>query len=108
MGELYINDGRARRYWPAPLARGACGRRDGWPGALAGRKLKHMCSNAEWERLRRRVEESVEQGDLRELFADAAACVEALVEDIRSHACAHERRDWGCGRARRSRPGWVV
>ena len=73
-----------------------------------GRKLKHMCSNAEWERLRRRVEESVEQGDLRELFADAAACVEALVEDIRSHACAHERRAWGCGRGRRSRPEWVV
>ena len=23
MGELFINDGRARRYWPAPLARGA-------------------------------------------------------------------------------------
>jgi len=67
-----------------------------------------MCSNAEWERLRRRVEESVEQGDLWELFADAAACVEALVEDISRHACAHERRDWGCGRVRRSRPEWVV
>jgi hypothetical protein len=67
-----------------------------------------MCSQAEWERFKRRVEESVEEGELRDLLADAAARVEALVEDIVSHACAPERRDWGCGRARRSRPEWVV
>jgi hypothetical protein len=67
-----------------------------------------MCSQAEWERLKRMVEESIEEGDLRDLFADAAACVETLVEGIRSHACAHARRDWGCGRRARRRPEWVV
>jgi hypothetical protein len=67
-----------------------------------------MCSQAEWERFKRRVEESVPEGELRELLADAAARVEALVDDIMSHACAPEQRDWGCGRARRSRPEWVV
>ena len=67
-----------------------------------------MCSQAEWERFKRTVEESVEDGELRDLLADAAARVEALVEDIMSHACTPEQRDWGCGRARRSRPEWVV
>ncbi len=66
-----------------------------------------MCSQAEWERFKRKVEESVENGELGDLLADAAARVEALVEDIMSHACAPEQRDWGCGRARRW-PEWVV
>ena len=68
-----------------------------------------MCSQAEWERFKRRVEESVQEGELRDLVADAAARVEALVEDIVGHACVREQReDWGCGHARRSRPEWVV
>ena len=67
-----------------------------------------MCSHAEWEKLRRRVEDAVESEDLRSLMSEAAARVEALVDEIKLWTCASENAEWirRCGR--RSRPDWVV
>ena len=67
-----------------------------------------MCSNAEWENLARRVEESLEEGNLRDFVSDAAARVEVLIDEIMGCACAPEHAEWVRGRSRRSRPEWVV
>ena len=67
-----------------------------------------MCSHQEWQSLRRRFEEAVEDGELREFVADAVIRVEAFVEELKSRGCASEDADWlrGCGR--RSRTEWVA
>jgi hypothetical protein len=67
-----------------------------------------MCSYEEWERLARRVQEAVDEGQVREFVADAAARVEALVDELKGWACAREDADWVRGRGRRSRPEWVA
>ena len=67
-----------------------------------------MCSKAEWERLRRRVEDAVESEDLRSFMSDAAARVEALIDEIKLWTCASEKAEWIRRCERRSRPDWVV
>ena len=54
-----------------------------------------MCSHQEWQSLRRRFEEAVEDGELREFVADAVIRVEAFVEELKSRGCAPE--DVVCG-----------
>ena len=67
-----------------------------------------MCSYQEWERLARRVNQAVDQGQLREFVAEAVACVESLVDELRSRACAPEDADGVRRRGRRSRTEWVA
>jgi hypothetical protein len=67
-----------------------------------------MCSQQDWESLRRRFEEAVDDGRLRELAADVLSRVEVLVEELRSRACAPSDADWVHGRGRRWRPDWVA
>jgi hypothetical protein len=67
-----------------------------------------MCSYEEWERFTRRIQEAVDEGQLREFVADAAGRVEALVDELKDWACAPEDADWACARGRRSRPEWVA
>jgi hypothetical protein len=67
-----------------------------------------MCSYQEWERLTRRVQEAVDEGQLREFLADAAARVEAFVDDLKSQVCAPEDDLWVRGCGRRSRTEWVA
>jgi hypothetical protein len=67
-----------------------------------------MCSHQEWESLRRRFQEAVDEGELREFVADAVSRVAAFVEELRSRGCAPGDADWVRGRGRRSRTEWVV
>ena len=67
-----------------------------------------MCSHQEWESLRRRFQQAVDEGQLREFVADATARIEAFVDELKSRACAPEDADWVCGRGRRSRTEWVA
>jgi len=67
-----------------------------------------MCSQQEWESLRRRFEDALDDGQLRQFVADALASIEAFVEDLRNRACAPEGADWVRGRGRRSRTEWVA
>jgi hypothetical protein len=67
-----------------------------------------MCSQQEWESHRRRFEDALDDGQLRELVADALASLEAFVEELRSRACVPEGADWVRGRSRRSRTDWVA
>lgn len=59
-------------------------------------------------RLKRRFEAAVDEGQLMELVEDAAARIEALMDEIRSRACGPEADDWirRCGR--HSRTEWVA
>ena len=66
-----------------------------------------MCSYAEWENLVRRVQEAVEERQVRDLVADAAARIETLIDPVTGWACAPA--DAGSVRAcgPRSRHEWV-
>jgi hypothetical protein len=67
-----------------------------------------MCSQAEWDKLRRRVEDAVESEDLRNLMSEAAARVEALIDEIKVWTCAPENAGWVRRCQRRSRSQWAV
>src|SRR2546429_636709 len=67
-----------------------------------------MCSHQEWESLRRRFQEAVDEGELREFVDDAVARVEAFVEELKSRAFAPEDDYWVRGCGRRSRTEWVA
>ena len=67
-----------------------------------------MCTYQEWERVTRRVQEAVDEGQLREFLADAAARAEAIVDDLKRRACTQEDPRWIRGRGRRSRTEWVA
>jgi hypothetical protein len=67
-----------------------------------------MCSHQEWERLGRRFEEAVDEGELREFVADAVSRVEAFVEELKTRACAPEDDHWFRGCGRQSRTEWVA
>lgn len=67
-----------------------------------------MCSHQEWERFTRRIQEAVVEDELREFVADAAACVEAFLEELKSRARGPEDADWVRGYGRRSRNEWVA
>jgi hypothetical protein len=66
-----------------------------------------MCSRAEWEDFVRKVEDVVEEGQLRDFIADAGARIDALIDEINALACRAEKAEWVRGR---QRPGteWVV
>jgi hypothetical protein len=89
--------------------RGARGDAPGAGGDVPRGYDGRMCSHQEWESFRRRFQETVDEGELREFVADAVACIEAFVDELRSRACVSEDTDWvrhGCGR--RSRTEWVA
>jgi hypothetical protein len=67
-----------------------------------------MCSQPEWDRLRRRFEDAIESEDLRYLISEAAAHLEDLIEEIKVWGCSAENPEWARRRQRRSRPEWVV
>jgi hypothetical protein len=67
-----------------------------------------MCSHQEWESLRRRFREAVDEGELREFVADAVTRIEAFAEELRSRGCAREDDHWARGCGRRSRTEWVA
>jgi hypothetical protein len=67
-----------------------------------------MCSHLEYESLRRRFEEAVDEGQLRELVVDAFVRIEALVEELKGRACSPEDAGWVSGCGRRSRTEWVA
>jgi hypothetical protein len=54
-----------------------------------------MCNNAEWEKLRRRVEDTVESEELRSFISDAAARVDSLIVEMKVWTCAPEKRGLG-------------
>ena len=49
-----------------------------------------MCSQAEWDKLRRRAEDALASEDVRELMSEAAARFEALIDEIKVWTCAPE------------------
>jgi hypothetical protein len=67
-----------------------------------------MCSHQEWERLRRRFEDAVDEGEVREFVADAVGRLEAFVDELKGRACAPEDSEWVRGCGRRSRAERVV
>jgi hypothetical protein len=67
-----------------------------------------MCSHAEWEKLRRMVEDAVDSEDLRDFLSEAAVRVEALLDEIKDRTCATENTEWVHRRQQRSRAQWVV
>jgi hypothetical protein len=67
-----------------------------------------MCSRTEWDYFVRRVEDAVEEGQLRDLVSDAAARIDALIEEITAWACPPENAERFRGRRQRSGPEWVV
>jgi hypothetical protein len=67
-----------------------------------------MCSHQEWESLRRRFQEAIEEGELREFVADAAARVETFVDELRRRSCVPEDADWVRRRGQRSRTEWIA
>jgi hypothetical protein len=67
-----------------------------------------MCSYADWENLVRRVEEAVEEGQLRDLVSDAAARIDALIDSVLGCSCAPDNADWLRASETRSRREWVV
>jgi hypothetical protein len=67
-----------------------------------------MCTYEEWESLRRRVQDAVEEGELREFVADALAHAEAFVQELKRRACAPEDAEWARRRGARSRTEWVA
>lgn len=74
---------------------------------LAPRYDGRMCSHEEWETFRRRFDEGIGEGQVREFVVEAAARIEAFVEELKGRACAPEDADRACGRGRRSRSQWV-
>lgn len=67
-----------------------------------------MCSRTEWEYFVRRVEDAVEEGQLRDFVSDAAARIDALIDELTAWACPPEKGEWIRGRRQRSRAEWVV
>jgi hypothetical protein len=67
-----------------------------------------MCSHQEWERLRRRFQEAVDEREPCEFLAGAVTRIEAFVDELASRACAPEDAESVRKRGRRSRPDWVA
>jgi hypothetical protein len=67
-----------------------------------------MCNQQEWDSLRRRFEDALDEGQLRKLAVDAIASLETFAEELRSRACSPEDADWVRRRGRRSRTEWVA
>ena len=56
-----------------------------------------MCSHQDWESLRRRFQDVVEEGELREFVADAVSRVEAFVEEAQEPRLCSRGRGLGSG-----------
>jgi hypothetical protein len=67
-----------------------------------------MCSRTEWDCFVRRVEDAVEEGQLRDFVSDAAARIDALIDELAAWACPPENAERFRGPRQRSRPDWVV
>jgi hypothetical protein len=67
-----------------------------------------MCSHQGWESFRRRFQEAIDEGELREFVTDAAARLQAFVDELKSRSCGPEDAGWGRGRGRRSRAEWIA
>ncbi len=67
-----------------------------------------MCSSKEWERVARRVHERVDEDQVREFVAGAAARVEALIDELGCWACQPEGTNWVRGRGRRTWREWIA
>jgi hypothetical protein len=67
-----------------------------------------MCSRTEWDYFVARVEDAVEDGQLRDFISDAAARIDALIDEITAWACPAEKAEWVRGRRPRGRPEWIV
>jgi hypothetical protein len=67
-----------------------------------------MCSHQDWESLRRRFQQAIDEGEVREFVADAVTRIEAFVEELGSRGCAPEDDSWVRGCGRRSRTEWVA
>jgi hypothetical protein len=67
-----------------------------------------MCSQQEWEGLRRRFQEPINEVELRQLVADAVTCIETIVEELKSRARAPGDANWASMCGRRSRTEWVA
>jgi hypothetical protein len=52
-----------------------------------------MCSHEEWETFRRRFDEGIGERQVREFVVEAAARIEAFVEELKGRACAPEDAD---------------
>jgi hypothetical protein len=67
-----------------------------------------MCSRTEWDYFVARVEDAVEDGQLRDFISDAAARIDALIDEITAWVCPAEKAEWVRGRQPRGRPEWIV
>jgi hypothetical protein len=67
-----------------------------------------MCNYAEWENLLRRVEDAVEEGHVRDFVSDAAARIDALIDEITGWGCGPENTPWVRGRGPGSQREWVA
>jgi hypothetical protein len=67
-----------------------------------------MCNHQEWESLRRRFQDAVDEGELREFVAEAVTRIETFVDELKSRACAPEDAEWRRGCGRQSRTEWVA
>jgi hypothetical protein len=74
---------------------------------LAPRYDGRMCSHEGWETFKRRFDEGIGERQVREFVVEAAAGIEAFVEELKGRACAPEDADRACGRGRPSRTQWV-
>jgi hypothetical protein len=66
-----------------------------------------MCSYAEWENVVRRVEEAVEERQVRDLVSDAAARIDTLIESVMGCACPPENAVWVRAWGPHPRREWV-
>jgi hypothetical protein len=73
-----------------------------------GDTISRMCSYEEWEKVARRVQEAVDERQVGEFVSDAAARVEALIDELKRWACTPEDTDWVREHGRRSRTEWVA
>ena len=64
-----------------------------------------MCSRTEWQYLVSRFEDAVEEGQLRDFVSDAAARIEALIEEMTAWTCPPEKTEWV---REQRRPEWIV
>jgi hypothetical protein len=67
-----------------------------------------MCSCEEWEKFLRRLEHTAEERQVRDLVADAAARIDALIESVVAVACVPEEADRVRAHRSRSQREWIV
>jgi hypothetical protein len=66
-----------------------------------------VCSRAEWDQFVRRFEDAVDEERLRDLVSNAAARIDALIDEIAAWACPPGDAEWVRDPRQRSRE-WFV